>query len=323
MHYAPWVTHSLFTGLSLGAFALACASRPPPVPPPRPPEPSAITLPELRVTHAPWRSPEPVENPALTQRGRRGINLSADLALPTLTAANAPVRACYRGFLAFSPDAAGSITTRMRVNTDGSVSDVEVIGHVDQSLSLAMVPCAMSAVRALRFAPMRNPALVSFNFVFRPSDTAPMPDARDVPVPNRGEIRVTNPETITVLPWRPRAVPSATRDQAMTREMVDTVVPDARSLIETCFAAALVVTPSIHGDFSLQLAVEPSGNVNRLDTNARTPLNEPLRQCIITLGRQLQFPPSRAGAQVTVPVTLVLDESPTPATATTPTAVTH
>ncbi|MEZ4409979.1 MAG: AgmX/PglI C-terminal domain-containing protein [Polyangiales bacterium] len=145
-----------------------------------------------------------------------------------------------------------------------------------------------------------------------------MPDASDVPAPNRGELRVMNPETITVLPWRPQVVPTSTRDQLMTREMVDTVVPDARSLVETCYAAALVVTPNVRGDFSLQIAVEPSGNVNRLETNARTPLNEPMRQCIITLGRQLQFPPSRAGAQVTIPVTLVLDEA-TPAAGSAPT----
>ncbi|MEZ4409978.1 MAG: hypothetical protein R3A52_26410 [Polyangiales bacterium] len=115
-----------------------------------------MTLPELRVTHAPWRSPEPAAIPALTVRGRRGMDLTAEVAQPVLASANEPVRACYRGFLAFSPEAAGAIMTRMRVNTDGSVSDVETIGHVDQSLSLAMVPCTVAAVRQRRFPDARR-----------------------------------------------------------------------------------------------------------------------------------------------------------------------
>jgi hypothetical protein len=94
----------------------------------------------------------------------------------------------------------------------------------------------------------------------------------------------------------------------MTRVLVDAVVPDVQSLADTCYAATLVMNPSAAGDFTLRVAVEPSGNVNRLDiTPPEFP--SPMRDCVVTLGRQLHFHPSLTGAIVTIPVSLHLVEA--------------
>ena len=95
-------------------------------PPPRPPDPAQLTLQPIRVTRASWSasaSSPAAPAPPPTGRGRRaasGPPMSAELAQPILQNANEAVRACYKGLLALSPQAGGSINTLMRVSPDGS-----------------------------------------------------------------------------------------------------------------------------------------------------------------------------------------------------------
>lgn len=290
------------------AFGLvaACSSRPPPRPltAPHPPDPIAISLPEVRVSHSQWISPTPPPMPPPPRRGsRRSGSMSLEVAQPILVSTNEPVRACYKAFLAFSPQAGGSIVTLMRIGPSGSIDDVETIGSPDPSLAI-MSQCVLAALRTRRFPGMGAPSLVSFPFSFRSGEisgqTVPMPT---LPPPRPGEMQVPNPENITVRPWRPALIPASTPAHVMTRELVDAVVPDVQTLADTCYAATLVVNPAAEGDFTLRVAVEPSGNVNRLDiTPAEFP--SPMRDCVVTLGRQLHFHPSLTGAIVTLPVSL-------------------
>lgn len=306
--------------LSLGMVA-ACSSRPPPRPVvvARPPDPVAISLPEVRVSHAQWTAPTPPPAPPPPRRGqRRSGGMGLEVAQPILVSTNAPVRACYKAFLAFSPQAGGSIVTLITVGGGGSVSDVETVGSPDPSLAI-MSQCVLTALRTRRFPALGAPTLMSFPFSFRSGEingqTLPMPT---LPEPRPGEMQVPNPENITVNPWRPALVPASTPVAAMTRELVDAVVPDVQSLADTCYAATLVMNPAAEGDFTLRVAVEPSGNVNRLDiTPPEFP--SPMRDCVVTLGRQLHFHPSLTGAVVTIPVSLHRTEQDTvPANAATP-----
>ncbi len=302
--------------LSLG-FVAACSSRPPPRPltAPHPPDPIAISLPEVRVAHAQWTSPTPPPMPPPPRRGsRRSGSMSLEVAQPLRVSTNEPVRACYKAFLAFSPQAGGSIVTLMRIGPSGSIDDVETIGSPDPSLAI-MSQCVLAALRTRRFPGLGAPSLVSFPFSFRSGEingqTVPMPT---LPTPRPGEMQVPNPENITVRPWRPALIPASTPAHVMTRELVDAVVPDVQSLADTCYAATLVVNPAAEGDFTLRVAVEPSGNVNRLDiTPAEFP--SPMRDCVVTLGRQLHFHPSVTGAIVTIPVSLHRVETDTSNTA--------
>ena len=300
------------------ALVAACSSRPPPRPVIvlRPPEPIALTLPEVRVSHAAWAAPTPP--PIIAPTSRRTPRRSAmtlEMALPVLVSTNEPVRACYKAFLAFSPQAGGSIVTLITVGGNGAVSDVETIGTPDPSLAI-MSQCVLTALRTRRFPAVGAPTLMSFPFSFRSGEingqTLPSPV---LPAPRPNEMQVPNSENITVRPWRPALIPASTSAPLMTRELVDAVVPDVQTLADTCYAATLVMNPSAAGDFTLRVAVEPSGNVNRLDiTPPEFP--SPMRDCVVTLGRQLHFHPSLTGAIVTIPVSLRLVEADATATAT-------
>ena len=304
---------------SVGILA-ACSSRPPPPPAsaPRAPDPVALSLPEVRVSHAPWTSPTPPPVPPPPRRGsRRSGSMSLEVAQPILLSTNEPVRACYKAFLAFSPQAGGSIVTLMRIGPSGSIDDVETIGSPDPSLAI-MSQCVLAALRTRRFPGLGAPSLVSFPFSFRSGEingqTLPLPT---LPAPRPGEMQVPNPENITARPWRPALIPASAPAPVMTRELIDAVVPDVQSLTDTCYAATLVVNPAAEGDFTLRIAVEPSGNVNRLDiTPPEFP--SPMRDCVVTLGRQLHFHPSVTGAVVTIPVSLRRVEADAPPAAPTP-----
>lgn len=304
--------------LSLAVIS-ACASRPPPPPPapPRAPEPVAISLPEVRVNHTPWTAPNPPPFPPPPRRAPRRTSYPMDVAQPLLASTNDMVRACYKAFLAFSPQAGGTIVTLITVGPGGSVSDVETVGSPDPSLAI-MSQCVLTAVRTRRFPPLGAATLLSFPFVFRSGEVtgqaAPTPT---LAAPRPGEMQVPNPDTITVNPWRPALIPASNPVPAMTRELVDQVVPDVQSLADTCYAATLVMNPAAEGDFTLRVAVEPSGNVNRLDiTPPEFP--SPMRDCVVTLGRQLHFHPSVTGSVVTIPVSLHRVEPEAPGTTNAP-----
>jgi hypothetical protein len=299
----PARASSLVLTLSLAA---ACSSRPPPRPVTalRPPDPISLTLAEVRVSHAAWAPPTPPPIMAPTSRRTpRRSGMTIDMALPVLVSTNEPVRACYKAFLAFSPQAGGTIITLITVGGGGSVSDVETIGTPDPSLAI-MSQCVLTALRTRRFPAVGAPTLLSFPFSFRSGEingqTLPAPV---LPAPRPNEMQVPNSENISVRPWRPALIPASVSAPVMTRELVDAVVPDVQSLADTCYAATLVMNPAATGDFTLRLAVEPSGNVNRLDiTPPEFP--SPMRDCVVTLGRQLHFHPSLTGAVVTIPVSL-------------------
>jgi hypothetical protein len=296
-------------------------------PPPRPPDPAQITLPPIRVSRASWVNAPPGASTAPTQdaatgrgRPRRPPVVSAmtpELAASVLTTANEPVRACYKGLLAFSPQAAGSITTLMRVNADGTVADVEPIGTIDPSL-LIMVPCVLNAVRTRRFPPTRSPSLLSFPFTFRSGEVGAPANGIGAPVevprPRPGEIQVSNPDTISVRPWRPTLVPNTNPVRTLTRDMAAEASPDITSLVDTCYAAATVMVPGLTGQFGLRIAVEPSGNVSRVEVQDQGLLQGPLRDCLLALGGRLKFHSSGGGALITVDVSLEQTENPGAAT---------
>lgn len=307
----------------VGVALSGCPSRrPPPPPPPRPPEPALLSFDAIRVTHAPWAQTNTAANSALV--GRRG-QLTQALAEAVLRSANAPVTACYKGFLAFNPQAAGSVTTLMRVDPDGQVRDVETVGSPDPSIAL-MMPCVLDAVRSRRFPATRGSSLVSFPFTFNNGEAgAPAVAAVDPSRARPGEILASNPDPITVRAWRPNLVPNAAPARVATRELMITSVPDVTSLVETCYAAALVIIPTLSGSFSLRVAVEPSGHVRDLETEAQGMLGVgPWRDCIRTLGRQLLFHASVTGAAITIPVSVelvqpeVAEPAPEPAPAPAP-----
>lgn len=291
-------------------------------PPPRPPDPAQLTLQPIRVTRASWSataSTPAAPTPPPTGRGRRatgGPPMSAELAQPILQGANEAVRACYKGLLALSPQAGGSINTLMRVSPDGSVSDVEPIGNTDPSLLLIM-PCVLNAVRTRRFPPTRGSSLLSYPFTLRSGEvggpTANLPV--DVVRPRPGEIAVPNLEPITVRPWRPTLVPNTNPVRTLTRDMAAEARPDITSLVDTCYSAAMVMVPDISGQFGLRIAVEPSGNVSRVEVQDQNSLAGPLRECVIVLGRRLQFHSSGGGAVVSVDIALSQSEGAVPGAA--------
>ena len=278
-------------------------------PPPRPPDPAQISLAPIRVTRAAWTpAAATTASPAPTPpRGRRGggIAMSPEVAQPILVASNEAVRACYRGLLALSPQAGGSITTLMRVSADGTVSDVEPIGNTDPSL-LLMMPCVLNAVRTRRFPATRGSSLLSYSFTLRSGEvgSAASNAPVDVQRPRPGEIPVPNLEPITVRPWRPTLVPNTNPVRTLTRDMVAEARADVTSLVDTCYSAAMVMVPEMSGQFGLRIAVEPSGNVSRVEVQDQNSLAGPLRECIIVLGRRLQFHSSGGGAVVSVDVAL-------------------
>jgi hypothetical protein len=290
-------------------------------PPPRPPDPAQITLPPIRLTRASWSPTAPAAaavTPAPTgRRGRApvGPSLSAELATSVLTSANEPVRACYKGLLAFSPQAAGSVTTLMRVNPDGSVSDVEPIGNTDPSL-LIMMPCVLNAVRTRRFPPTRGGGMLSFPFAFRSGEVGATNGGIGAPVemtrPRPGEIQVVNPDPISVRPWRPTLVPNTNPVRALTRDMAAEAAPDITSLVDTCYSAAMVMIPGLTGQFGFRIAIEPSGNVSRVEVQDQGLLQGPLRDCLLALGGRLKFHSSGGGALVSVDVSLAQTEGPAP-----------
>lgn len=288
-------------------------------PPPRPPDPAQLTLAPIRVTRAAWAqtNPSAPTPPPTTGRGRRPPavpSMSMEMATPILVSANEPVRACYKGLLAFSPQASGTLTTLMRVAPDGTVGDVEPIGDPDPSL-LIMMPCVLNAVRTRRFPPARASSLLSFPFTLRsgevgapgtgPGTPTVMPHARP------GEIQVLNPDTISVRPWRPTLVPNTNPVRSLTRDMAAEAAPDITSLVDTCYSAALVMVPGLSGQFGLRLAIEPSGNVSRVEVNdQQSALQGPLRECIVALGGRLKFHSSGGGAVVSVDVSLAQSDAP-------------
>lgn len=279
-------------------------------PPPRPPDPAQITLSPIRVTRAAWTPPAPsaaapTPTPPRGRRGGGGIAMSPEVAQPILVASNEAVRACYRGLLALSPQAGGSITTLMRVSADGTVSDVEPIGNTDPSL-LLMMPCVLNAVRTRRFPATRGSSLLSYSFTLRSGEvgSAASNTPVDVQRPRPGEIPVPNLEPITVRPWRPTLVPNTNPVRTLTRDMVTEARADITSLVDTCYSAAMVMVPEMSGQFGLRIAVEPSGNVSRVEVQDQNSLAGPLRECIIVLGRRLQFHSSGGGAVVSVDVAL-------------------
>lgn len=265
-----------------------------------------IALDAIRVTHAPWTQADTATNAALV--GRRG-QLTQALAEAVLRSGNEPVRACYKGFLAFNPQAEGSVTILMRVDPDGQVRDVETVGSPDPSVAL-MMPCVLDAVRSRRFPTTRGSSLVSFPFTFHNGEVGTSaPVAANVARPRPGEIVATNPDPITVRAWRPALVPHAQPAPVATRDLMLESAADVTSLVDTCYAAALVIIPTLSGTFSLRIAVEPSGHVRDLETEAQGMLGiGPWRDCIRTLGRQLLFHASVTGAAITIPVSVELSQ---------------
>ena len=308
---------SVLVGLG---FVSACASRrpPPPTTAPRPPEAVSISVDNVRVARAAYSTQTASQQLPVPRRGsRRGPTggLSAEMAQPVLMTANDLVRACYRPFLALSPQAGGTVITLMRVSPDGTVSDVETLGTPDPSLSI-MVPCLFSALRSRRFPAVGAPSLVSFPFTFHSgevqgSQNSPPPE---MPRPRPGEVQVMNPETVVARPWRPTLTPNATVAPVHTRAMVDQALPDITSLVDACYGVVLVDRRDFSGSFTLRTVVESSGRVSRVELDP--PTFDPLfRQCVVTLGPQLHFHPSVTGANVSIPFTLVVTESESAATA--------
>jgi len=301
---------ALILGLSMAA---ACASRrTPPPPPPRPAEPVSITLDNVRVARAAYSAQTVSQQLPVPRRGARRSpsgGLSAEAAQPVLMTTNDLVRACYRPFLALSPQAGGTVITLMRVSPDGSVSDVETLGTPDPSLSL-MVPCLFSALRSRRFPATGAPSLVSYPFTLHSgevqgSQNSPPPE---MPRPRPGEVQVMNPETVVARPWRPALTPNATVAPVHTRAMVNEALPDITSLVDACFGAVLVDRRDFAGTLTLRTVVEASGRVSRVEVEP--PTFDPLfRQCVVTLGPQLHFHPSVHGANVSIPFTLVVTET--------------
>ncbi len=272
----------------------------------------------VRVARAAYSAQTPSQQLPVPRRGGRrgpGGGLTAEVAQPVLMTANDLVRACYRPFLALSPQAGGTVITLMRVSPDGSVSDVETLGTPDPSLSL-IVPCIFSALRSRRFPAAGSPSLVSFPFTLHSgevqgSQNSPPPE---MPRPRPGEVQVMNPETVVARPWRPSLTPSATVAPVHTRQMVTQALPDITSLVDACFGAVLVDRPDVAGTFTLRTVVEASGRVSRVELDP--PTFDPLfRQCVVTLGPQLHFHPSVNGANVSIPFTLVVAESESAASA--------
>ena len=142
----------------------------------------------------------------------------------------------------------------------------------------------------------------------------------DVQRPRPGEIPVPNLEPITVRPWRPTLVPNTNPVRTLTRDMVTEARADITSLVDTCYSAAMVMVPEMSGQFGLRIAVEPSGNVSRVEVQDQNSLAGPLRECIIVLGRRLQFHSSGGGAVVSVDVALSQSEGATPGVSAAPTA---
>lgn len=271
-----------------------------------------ITLNNLRVARPAYAANAQAPSLPIPRRGRgRGPTggVTAEAAQPVLMTTNDLVRACYRPFLALSPQAAGTVITLMRINPDGGVSDVETIGSPDPSLSL-MVPCLFSALRSRRFPQMGAPSLVSFPFTFRSGEVgASNAPAPEMPRARPGEVQVMNPETIVARPWRPTITPSSTIAPTHTRELAEQIVPDITSLIDACYGAVLVDRRDFAGDFTLRLVVEPSGRVTQSEITP--PTFDPLfRQCVTTLDQQLVFHPSANGANIGVQVSLVVTEAP-------------
>jgi hypothetical protein len=291
-------------------------------PPPRPPDPAQLSLNAIRVSRASWANPLPggAPDPAAAGRGRPrrppvAPSMSTELATAVLVTANEPVRACYKGLLAFSPQASGSVTTLMRVNADGSVSDVEPIGSTDPSL-LIMMPCVLNAVRTRRFPPTRGSTLLSFPFLLRSGEVGAPPNgpgigtATELTRPRPGEMQIVNPDPISVRPWRPTLVPNTNPVRALTRDMAAEATPDITSLVDTCYAAATVMVPGLTGQFGLRIAVEPSGNVSRVEVQDQGLLQGPLRDCLLALGGRLKFHSSGGGANIAVDVSLTQTEGP-------------
>ncbi len=284
----------------------------------RPPERVQLALPPVQVARPAWTvtaAPAAPLTPPTDRRGRRmaAPSMSPEIAQTVLSLSNEPVRACYKGLLALTPQAGGSITTLMRVGADGTVSDVEPIGNTDPSLLLIM-PCVLNSVRARRFPPTRSSSLISFPFVLRSGEvgTAQANAPVEVSRPRPGEIQVPNPEPVTVRPWRPTLVPNTNPVRALTRDMARETVPDITSLVDTCFSAALAMGTEVSGRFDLHIEVEPSGNVSRVELQDQSALVAPLRQCIVGLGRGLRFHSSMTGAAVSVVVTLAGSDGAAP-----------
>lgn len=303
--------------VTLTALLAACSRPPPPVMAPMPqppPEPTRLELPAVRVTHAGWIAPTPA--PLTGRNARRG--LTREILQPILVSTNEPVRACYKGLLAFSPQAAGTISVLMHVGPEGNVIDVETVGTPDASLSI-MLPCVLNSVRSRRFPVTRGHTVASWAFQFQASELAQPngPPVLSNATPRPNEIQVPNPDVIAVRAWHPALSPNANPARVYDQELASAAIPDVTSLTDTCFAAALTVMPDITGQFTLRLAVEPSGNVARAEVSGQ--ILGPLHDCIAVLGRQLRFHPAVNGADISIPVTLAREDAAAPASPAAPT----
>lgn len=293
--------------LCLSACAHSSNHAPPPMPQPAP-DPTRLELPAVRVTHGGWTAPAPA---ALPRNARRG--LTREVLQPILVSANEPVRACYKAFLAFSPQASGTISTLMHIGPEGNIIDVETVGTPDPGVQL-LLPCVLNSVRSRRFPASRGHTVASFAFQFQASELAQSngtPTVSNAP-PRPNEIAVPNPDVIAVHAWRPSLSPNPNPARVYDQELAAAVVPDVTSLAETCFAAALTVIPDVAGQFTLHIMVEPSGSVARAEVNDRGQLLGPLRDCIAALGQHLQFHPAVNGADISIPVSLVREEPTAP-----------
>lgn len=325
MAYRITAPMTLFASASLTLLGCPPPRTPPVAMTPRPPDPAVLALSPIRVTRAAWNNPSAAPMPAApTGRGsgrQRVAAMSPEIAQPILVAANEPVRACYKGLLAFSPQAGGTITTLMRVVADGSVADVEPVGATDPSL-LIMMPCVLNAVRIRRFPATRGSTLMSFPFTLRNGEvgaSASQTTMGEATRPRPGEMPIVNPEAITVRPWRPTLVPNTNPVRTLTRDMAAEATPDITSLVDTCYAAASVMVPGIAGQFTLRLAVEPSGNVSRVEVQDQGAFQGPFRECLTVLGNRLKFHSSGGGAVVSAEVSVAQTGAPDSAAAGAPT----
>lgn len=227
---------------------------------------------------------------------------AADLLPPSEVQAAVQARAaeldgCYADALAIDADAAGSVTLRWTVDTQGAVSDIRFESGARWPDGFAR--CLSDAVRTLRFdPPPLDLATVEFPLRFRAGSSTVSVRTTETRFDLEGHWDDAPPPSVDVEGDNRGVEPERMLESAE----VYAVFGAWQSRLDACYAQFAADLQTTQGRVILRLAVQPSGGVEYVEV-AGTPFDARVAACALSVVERMEFPAADLTTEMVMPLT--------------------
>lgn len=94
-------------------------------------------------------------------------------------------------------------------------------------------------------------------------------------------------------------------EELLSQAEVEHALAKAIDKMQSCYAKAVDANPTLRGDISLQISVEPNGHVNEVKLSENSLYETAVEQCVATIAGKIAFPKRRSKQDMNVIVPLI------------------